>query len=396
MKILIVSFLYPSIEDEVFGIFVHQHVKALRDLGIEVKVVSPVPFVPFPFSRVNNKWRAYAHTPRKDIIDGIEVDYPRFLSFPKGHFYEYKGYLMYKGIKQTLEHELKTGHYDIIHVHRAFPDGFATMLASKKHGKPLVITLHGMNMTSTIYKSKKCKESIAKVFSYADRVVTNSTKLRDIAVREIGYADKIAVIPNGIDETEICKGSAIFSLPEDARIILSVSHLIFQKGISINLKAFSKLLTKYPNLFYIIIGEGPEERQIKRLIEDLGIEDHVIFLGKKPHAEVLRYMAGCEIFSMPSWDEGFGVVYLEAMAHGKPVIGGQGEGIEDVIDHKKDGLLVKTQDADSLAEALDYLLRNPERAREIGENGRKKVLGNYTWKRNAELYIEIYKSILDT
>ena len=396
MRILVVSFLYPSREDEVFGIFVHQHVKALTDLGIEVKVISPVPFAPFPFSKMTKKWRAYAHTPREDAFGGIKVCYPRFLSFPKGLFYEQKGYLMSRGLKDPLEQELRTGKYDIIHVHRAFPDGFATMLAIKDYRIPLVVTLHGTNMTSTIYRSEKCKKSIAAVFKLASGIVTNSNKLRDIAIEEIGYGYKTLVIPNGIDKMEICGETAMHLFREGARMVLSVSRLERQKGVAENLSALSRLLPKYPDLFCVIVGEGPEGSRLKRLAKQLGVEEHVRFLGKMSHAEVMQHMAECEIFSMPSWDEGFGVVYLEAMAHGKPVIGGQREGIEDVISHKEDGLLVRTQDINSVASALDYLLEDPERARKIGENGRKKVLENYTWESNAKYYIEIYKSILST
>jgi len=102
-----------------------------------------------------------------------------------------------------------------------------------------------------------------------------------------------------------------------------------------------------------------------------------------------------DIFSLLSWREGFGVVYLEAMAHGKPVIGCQGEGIEDVIAHGKNGLLVKPRDIDSLVEALDFLLSHPEEAKAMGERARKLVLENYTWEKNAEKTIKVYKEVLN-
>lgn len=394
MRVLVISFLYPSRKNEVLGIFVHQQAKALREAGIELKVISPVPFTPFPFSKIAKKWGEYANTPREDVIDGIEVRYPRFVSFPKGLFYERQGYLMFRGLKASLEKAISTEKYDIIHVHRAFPDGYATMLGIKNHRIPMVVTLHGMNMTSTIYRSSSCKKSIAKVFDKASVVVTNSNKQRSIAVKELGYQRKIVVIPNGVNEQEIGKQSIGESASNVGRVVLSVSHLLPQKGIGENLIALSKLLPKYPDLLYVIIGEGSAGEHFKRFAKQLGVERDVLFLGRRSHKEVLQYMANCEIFSMPSWNEAFGVVYLEAMACGKPVIGGKGEGIEDVIEHKKDGLLVAPRNVDSLVSALDYLLEDQERAQKIGDAARKKALSSYTWNMNAERYIEVYRSVL--
>ena len=106
-------------------------------------------------------------------------------------------------------------------------------------------------------------------------------------------------------------------------------------------------------------------------------------------------MAACDIFTLPSWSEGFGVVYLEAMATGRPVIGCEGEGIEDLVEQGKTGLLVKPKCVDSLVEALDFLLSYPEEARAMGERARKLVIENYTWGTNASKMIEVYRGILD-
>ncbi len=106
-------------------------------------------------------------------------------------------------------------------------------------------------------------------------------------------------------------------------------------------------------------------------------------------------MAIADIFSLPSWNEAFGVVYVEVMAQGKAVIGCQGEGIEDFVENGKAGLLVKPRDIDSLAKAIDFLLSYPKKAEKIGKRARKMVLKNYTWEKNAEKMIEIYKKVLN-
>jgi teichuronic acid biosynthesis glycosyltransferase TuaC len=109
----------------------------------------------------------------------------------------------------------------------------------------------------------------------------------------------------------------------------------------------------------------------------------------------MKYISKADIFSLPSLNEAFGVVYIEAMACGKPVIGCKGEGIEDFVDDKITGLLVKPKDVDSLAKALDFLLSNPDEAKAIGERARKLVMKNYTWAKNAEKTISLYQGVLE-
>ena len=98
---------------------------------------------------------------------------------------------------------------------------------------------------------------------------------------------------------------------------------------------------------------------------------------------------------MPSWQETFGLVYLEAMAHGKPVVAVQGQGVDGIVTHGETGILVKPRDIDTLVEALDFLLSHPEEAKAIGERSRNMVLKNYTWEKNAKRTIEVYHEVLN-
>ena len=108
----------------------------------------------------------------------------------------------------------------------------------------------------------------------------------------------------------------------------------------------------------------------------------------------MQYLSICDVFSLPSWEEGFGVVYLEAMAYGKPVIACKNQGISDVVTDGETGLLVEPKDINTLINAIDFLLSNPEEAQKIGEKGRKLVLENYTWEKNAQKTIKIYNEVL--
>lgn len=396
MKVLVVSHMYPSTFSEVGGIFVHEQVKALIKKGIEVRVVSPFPWTPFPINHLTVKWKVYSRVPDHTVLEGVEVYYPRYLTSPKGHFFASSGRCMHAGIKGTVDKIRRGFPFDLVHAHVALPDGYAGMLLSQRYRKPLVVTIHGQDFNYTIFRSLKCQRAVQKVIGIAGRTIVVSDKLKRVAEDHLVNVDRIAVINNGINPDRLSQGSP--PLPENwqgKKGILSVSHLIQTKGLDLNLRALRQLVKKYSNLHYTVVGEGLIRNELERLVTDLGLEKYVEFVGQQPYNRTIEYMASCDIFSLPSWQEGFGVVYLEAMAHGKAVIGCRGEGIEDVIEHGKTGLLVKPRDVDSLVEALDFLLSHPDEAKAMGERARKLVLENYTWEKNASKTIEVYRAVLN-
>ncbi|MDK2897345.1 MAG: hypothetical protein PWP04_1465 [Candidatus Atribacteria bacterium] len=395
MKVLVLSHMYPSSFNEVGGIFVHEQVRALIEKGVEVRVVSPIPWSPPPINCIKGKWRKYSQVPSHQVWDGVEVFYPRYLAFPGAWFFASSGRRMYRGVGELVKNIYQEFPFDILHAHVALPDGYAGVLLACELKLPLVVSIHGQDLQHTIYRNAYCRRALTHVFSHASRVILVSNKLKHLAEKFFDCHDKLAVIPNGVDLRKV-PVPELEGLPEQERktTFLSVSNLISTKGIDLNLAALQRLCSKYPWLRYRVIGDGPLENKLKEMTASLGLDDYVEFLGRQPHDCVMQYMAECDIFTLPSWNEAFGVVYVEAMAHGKPVIGCQGEGIEDFVEHGKTGMLVKPRDVDSLVEALDFLLSHPEEAKAMGERGRKLVLENYTWEKNAEKTIAVYEDVL--
>lgn len=389
--------MYPSTFNEIGGIFVHEQVKVLVKKGIEVKVVAPVPWTPFPINYLSSKWKKYSEVTKREIREGINVWYPRYLTFPRAWFFASSGQRMYGGIKDVVSKIYKEFQFDLIHAHVALPDGYAGMKIARKYKKTLIVNIHGQDFQQTIFKNNKCKKNIEKTINFSEKIIVVSKKLKKVGEKYLEVnKDKIIVVPNGINMRDIYTGkNKNIQEYNGKKIILSVSHLIKTKGIDLNLKAIDKLKQKYPDIIYLIIGKGKEKKDLKKLVNKLNLQNMVIFIGEVSHYEVMEYMASCDIFSLPSWNEGFGVVYIEAMAQGKPIIGCKGEGVEDFVENSKTGLLVKPKDVNSLVGAMDYLLSNPDEARAMGKRARKIVLENYTWEKNAEKTIEIYKEILE-
>lgn len=391
MKVLIISHMYPSAVNPSYGIFVHKQAAALRSQGCEIAVVSPVPFTPWPLPLLRKKWNDYASVPRRDFIAGMEVFYPRYLEFPGSYFLDNSGFFMYLGMKRLLKKLRSRFPFELVHAHVALPDGQAASYLKKKYNTPLVVTVHGQDFQSTIRRNARCREKVFEVLGNADRIITVSTKLKNI-VRDEPFSSKIEVIHNGVDPADSGPGTPGNDSP--GRTILSVSNLKKTKGIDLNIRAVSALRNKYPDLKYYIIGDGQERRNLEKLTNELGLEENVIFLGQQDHSEVMKKMAKADIFCLPSWQEGFGVVYIEAMLQGKPVIGVEGEGISDILRHNHNGLLVKPKDVEDLTGALDALLSDPIRAKALGRAAKEDVINNCTWDRNARRTLEVYQEVL--
>jgi len=393
VKVLVISHMYPSTSNEVAGIFVHEHVKALVAQGVEARVISPVPWVPFPIKFLREKWKGYSEIPEKTVWEGIQVWYPRYPVLPKAWLFSSSGKRMYLGIKKSVEKIYQEFPFDLIHAHVALPDGYAGMLLAQKYKKPLIVTIHGQDLQRTVFRGAAYKQALREVFAAAHKVIVVSEKLKRVAEEQFDM-DKAIVVHNGVSLEKILRDDQVFIYKQGKRVLLSVSNLIQTKGIDLNIRAVSRLINKYPNLHYIVVGSGPLKTALLQLSYKLGLANKVKFIGRVSHQDVMKYMAGCEVFVLPSWQEGFGVVYIEAMAHGKPVIACRGEGPEDFIEHGRTGLLVEPQDVDSLVEALDFLLSHPKEAKAMGKRAQEVVLRYYTWEGNAAKTIEIYKEVL--
>lgn len=394
MKILEISHLYPVYYDLFNGIAIHKQIKILKNKGCEVLVISPIPWTPFPIKYMSNKWKKYSKIPCYDIIEDIKVFHPRYLSFPKAYFFASSGIYMYHGIKKLVKKLWHVFPFDLIHTHMGLPDGYAGMLLSMDYNKPLIVTIRGTDLDSAANRNIQCIESLQKVFNKANKVVSPSPQLSYKFYRH--FKINPVTICNGIDLEEIYSGkSNLYFKYKNRYILLSASRLIKTKGIDLNLYALKRLISKFNNLFYLIIGDGPVRENLEQLTNDLGLKKYVEFLGQQTHCRVMEYMSICNIFSMPSWQETFGLVYTEAIAHGKPIIGCQGQGVDGIVEHGKTGMLVKPKDVDSLVKAMDYLLSNPNEARAIGKRAHELVLENYTWDKNAEKTMEAYNQVLN-
>jgi phosphatidylinositol alpha-1,6-mannosyltransferase len=183
------------------------------------------------------------------------------------------------------------------------------------------------------------------------------------------------------------------------RIILTVGRWLADeryKGMDTLITALPRLLMEWPDVQLVAVGEGDDQEWLEQIADGRGVLRHVHFLSGLTYPEIAACYQACEIFALPSRGEGFGLVYLEAMACGKPVIGGAHGGAPEVIDDGKTGYLVQHGDAGQLATSLDALLADPALGREMGARGRERVEREFRFNIFAKSLKKILRDLCES
>jgi glycosyltransferase involved in cell wall biosynthesis len=227
----------------------------------------------------------------------------------------------------------------------------------------------------------------------ANLVLTPSKETADHVETMQGVArERIRVLPWALDpqfEALVAPGSKL-SPPANfprGRVILTVGRWLATeryKGMDTLITALPRLLMQWPDLQLALVGSGDDRAWLEDLAEKTGVSMHVHFLSGMSYTEIAACYAACEIFALPSRGEGFGFVYLEAMACGKPVIGGAHGGAPEIIQDGATGYLVPHGDPIQLATAIQTLLADPAHAKEMGARGKKAVEQEYRFQAFAK------------
>jgi len=266
-------------------------------------------------------------------------------------------------------------------------EGFIGLWLRRWLRLPFVVYAHGNEILDAMESDW---QSPRQALRQADRVLACSRFTLDLVTKAGVDPERAVVVHPGCDAnrfrptqpTETLRETILGPRRHD-RIILTVG-LESLKGHDMVIRALPRLLRNVPDVTYIVVGAGPQER-LDRLARELGVRDRVIFTGLVPDDDLPALYALCDVYVMPSRQdlaqhsvEGFGLVYLEANACGKPVIGGRSGGIGDAVADGVTGLLVDPHDSEAIANAIDLLLTNRELAGQLGHQGRSRVVNEFT------------------
>lgn len=231
---------------------------------------------------------------------------------------------------------------------------------------------------------------LRRVYNRSRAVIAISAFTRDTLAKygiaperiEVIYPGAPPAIPIPADEAAALRYRYVI---EEKRIILAVGRLIERKGHRTLIEAMPKILAEVPNAHLVIVGQGPMMSACSRLAQQSGIREHVTFTGPLDDAEVRGLYSLCDVFALPTGTgaggqvEGFGLVFSEAHAYGKPVVAGRSGGVVEAVLDGETGLLVEPDDAGAVADAIVTVLRDEVLAARLGESGRKRVETELNW-----------------
>ena len=387
LKVLTLSHLYPSPGNDEY-LFVHEQARALIELGVDIRVVSPTPWVP-PGLRGSERNRRRVVKPARATLDGIAVEYPRALVLPRRLFFDRLGDSYYVAMRRRLPDWRATG-IDLVHAHQTLPDGAAAQRLARALRVPYVVTVHGADVYQSLRRPASEKRRAAAVLRGAAAVAGVSSAVTRL-LKPYVAPERLHVNLNGT------VGGGRPAEPADfvpgRPLVLTVAYLIERKAHGVVLQALAQLRRAGRRVEYVAIGDGPLDAALRDQARRLGIADSVHLLGRRPNAEVQRFMARADLFVLPSWDEAFGLVYTEAMMQGTPVLACRGEGCADFIEDGHSGYLVPARDAGAVADVIARVLDDPDEARKVGEAGRAAAAG-LTWQANATRQLAIFETAL--
>jgi len=319
-----------------------------------------------------------------------EVSVP---SYPLFHYQPYELALSSKLVNMAKLHEI-----EIVHVHYAIPHAYAgymakQMLAQEGIFIPMVTTLHGTDIT-LVGSHPFYKPAVTFSINNSDAVTSVSQSLKDDTLRLFNIKKEIEVVPNFIDTKKYenrysdCERELIASKNE--KIITHISNIRKVKRVDDVIEIFDRIQKKLPAKL-VIVGDGPEKESLENLCKKKGIDEKVLFVGNSH--EVDKILCFSDLFILPSEHESFGLVALEAMVCGVPVISSNAGGLPEVNIHGESGYLSDVGNVDEMAENALKILEN-NGTHQLFKRKAKENAQRFETKLIVPLYEEIYKKSL--
>ncbi len=283
---------------------------------------------------------------------------------------------------------------DVLHVHGFSGNGVHAAAVSLRRRIPLVVTLHGETSMDDhrIYEHSVSLRTGLRLGLRRAAAVTAPSRSILADARRFGLRDvQGEVIPNGVDLREPVTPTAT-PVPFE-RFVIALGRLVPNKGFDLLVKAFAGIAHEHPGLGLVIAGDGPQRNALAAQAQSLGVSDRVLLTGWLDRSQVAATLARADVFALPSRLEPFGVVVLEAMRAGVPVVASIRGGVGDWVQDEVQALLVDPEQVPDLAHALSRLLRDPALSERLVEAGRSHV-ARFEWSVVGQSYRDLYARVL--
>lgn len=329
---------------------------------------------------------------RFERMDGIPV-HRVILPFGRGALYALSYLSSLMAFLVQRRHE-----YDLIHAHALFLDAFAAGMMRRRLRKPVVVKAACGGGFGDVARLARVPGGalIRSRLLAVDRVVVTSRQVRDeLLAYRVPHA-RIVEIPNGVETGRFHplqeREGLRTALGVRGEVVCFVGRLTPQKGVDVLLESWTTVTSNYPDATLLIVGKGPQEEELKRVVERLQLGDGVLFCGEQH--DVLPYLQAADLFVLPSRAEGMSNALLEAMACGLPCVVTRIGGNVDLIQDGENGSLVEPEDSHQLAEVIVRHLQEPPWSSRLGAAGRGTIEAGYTMTRVTNCYLELYRELM--
>ncbi len=355
IRTLLFSTLYPSSARPGHGLFVATRLRhLLAEGGVEARVVAPVPWFPSRHPRFG-EWARMAATPRREVLDGVEVHHPRYPLPPRVGM-TVAPLALALGARVTVARLIRDGFdFDLIDAHYYYPDGVAAALLGAWFGKPFIVTARGSDL-NLLPQYALPRRMIRWAERRAAASIGVSRALVEVLAQLGGDPRRMHVLRNGVDlerfrPLERLEARSHLGLPPAGRLLLSVGNLVELKGHAIAIEALARL----GDTHLAIVGQGPDESRLRRLAVECGVADRVRFAGYQPQSQLPWWYSAADALVLCSSREGWANVLLEALACGTPVVATPLPGNREVIQSRTAGVLMAQRSAPALCDAVAAL-----------------------------------------
>ena len=384
----ILMMIHRQADKSAYCQYVHEQAKALRERGHDVTVIACVGVTPMMRRLRPEQAEIAKNTPGAAVVDGVDVHYPCCLTLGNAGERLFGGRLMARAALPVARRLHAERPFDLVHAHMLPRDGHAGLLVGRALGVPVALTVHGTDVFHYFKPGEKPWRRNIRIARRVDALMAVSSLLLSRVQPYRGKKRLSLVVPNGVDLSLVPQRTK-----NTPRAVISVGTLKARKCMDRTLEAFARLAETYPDATLTIVGIGEMEAQLRARIDDLGLQARVTLTGGIPHEEVLKRMAESDLFVLPSWGEGYGIVYIEAMAAGCIAVGAKGEGIEDTIVDGENGFLVPAGDVDETCRVMRHVFERREACDALRKRGQEDAR-SLTWARNAQTVEAIYREAI--
>lgn len=333
-------------------------------------------------------FRASSIVDLKNKPENISVIMTDVVYAPTQNQYKKLGDKHYKAVDSIIEKN--NIEFDIVHAHFTWSNGYVGAKIKNKYNCPLIITAHGFDIYKLPFQSSYWSEKIGEVLNVSDCIITVSQNNVN-CINKLNVNTPVKVIYNGfrddlfnLQDKEKCR--KILGLPNNKKIVLTIGHLVEVKGHYFLIEAMKEVVKYRKDVLCIIVGVGKLKSALENQIKKAKLDKHVILVGEKPHDEIPIWMGACDVFVLPSLNEGNPTVMFECLGCGRPFIGTKVGGIPEIITSEKYGLLCKPEDLQELSNNILIALNKYWNADSI-----IKYASQYNWDNIATEIIKVYE-----